>query len=467
MAIADGSFFMNPVFLDAIDHAKKNNSKLHLMGLLGAGGVHSNIEHLFALIQLAAKQNFRNLFIHVFTDGRDSPPNASKTYVHRLKEILQKEGVGEIASIMGRYYAMDRDLRWERTAKAYFALTRGQANFAQSVEDVINNSYAKNISDEFIEPTLICDQNNKPKALIGQNDAVIFFNFRIDRPRQLSRTFVVKDLVSASTKWSFDPYAVKYGKKHLPNSPSARPLFDRGAVINNLYFGTMTEYEKILVDEGAHAAFPPEVITMPLGRVISTESLRQLRASESEKERFVTFYFNGQREVIFENEEHLIVPSPKVATYDLKPEMSAYELTNQLIEKMNNGDYAFVLVNYANPDMVGHTGNIQAGIKAVEAVDQCIDKLASFVLSYGGALIITADHGNVEEMISPHTGKMNTEHSANPVPFIIISKDLVGNSGSLNSGILADIAPTVLWLLGLEVPTTMTGRNLLADLGKF
>ena len=463
MSIADGVFFQNETLIGAINHAKEFNSNLHLMGLVGAGGVHSNIEHLYALIELAKKQDFNRVFLHLFTDGRDSPPTAAKTYVSQIREVISKVGVGQIASIMGRYWAMDRDLRWDRTSKAYFALTEGRGDLVKTPEEAIDLSYSEGKTDEFIEPSVITGSDSNPIGLVRENDSVIFFNFRVDRPRQLSRAFVFDDFTSANLSAGFDPFQVKYAKTHLPVTPvGIQAPFERGPKVKNLFFVTMTEYEKQIVEAGAHVAFPPETVKIPLGRVISEAGFRQLRASESEKERFVTFYFNGQQEVAFDGEDRVIVPSPKVATYDLKPEMSANELTEAVLSRLKSvGDYKFILVNFANVDMVGHTGNIGAAVKACNVVDECLDKLASWILAYGGTMLITADHGNVEEMIDAQTGQIETEHSSNPVPFIAISKDLMGRSQVLTSGILADVAPTILKILGLTVPGSMTGRDLL------
>jgi len=465
MSIADGAFFQNIQFHTALEHVIKNNSKLHLMGLLGAGGVHSNAEHLYALIQLAARKKFNNLFLHLFTDGRDSPPTSAKTYVNQLREVIKKEGVGQIASIMGRYWAMDRDLRWDRTAKAYFALTKGQGQLVKTPEEAIEQSYSQGKTDEFIEPSVISDQTGKPITLISDNDAIIFFNFRIDRPRQLTKSFVAKDFDASKMQWDFDPYAVKYEKKHEPEIKKIAPVFDRGTPLNNLFFVTMTEYSKALVQDGTRVAFPPKKVDLPLGRVISESNLRQLRMSETEKERFVTYYFNGQQELIFPGEDRIIVPSPKVPTYDRKPEMSARELTNKLLEILKNRNpYKFILINFANPDMVGHTGNIGPAVKACEVVDECVGKIANHIMAYNGTLLVTADHGNVENMINSKTGEIDTEHSLNNVPFIAISKSFLGKSPTLPSGILADIAPTVLGLLKIPIPDVMTGRNLLKNL---
>lgn len=468
MAVADGTFFKNQVFLDAINHARTNNSNLHYMGLIGAAGIHSNIEHLFALIHLAGISNFKNLYLHLFTDGRDSPPTSAKTYINSIKEVIKREKVGTIASIMGRYWAMDRDRRWERTEKAYFALTRGQGHLVKTPEEAIDMSYAEGETDEFVEPALITGPDGKPLITIKENDAVIFFNFRVDRPRQLTRAFVFEDFSKANQDWGFDPYLVKYEKSHLVRAATEGKLgepFARGPKIKNLYFVMMTQYSKPSLLSGAHVAFPPEVIEMPVGRIISEAGLRQLRMAESEKERFVTFYFNGQNERAYPGEEREIVPSPQVATYDLKPEMSAREITDSLLSILRKeSDYSFILLNFANPDMVGHTGSIGPTATACEAVDECIGKIANFVLAYGGCMLVTGDHGNAEEMINPQTGQIDTEHNGNPVPFIAISKDLMGRAQTLPSGILADVAPTTLALLGIAQPSQMTGKNLLAGI---
>ena len=466
LSIADGSFFTNEVILNAFRFAKNNNSNLHLMGLVGAGGVHSNLEHLFALISLAKKENFNNLYLHLFTDGRDSPPTSSKTYINKIRETIKKEGVGTIASIMGRYWAMDRDRRWDRTAKAYYVLTKGEGNLVKTPEEAIQMSYQIGKTDEFLEPSVITDNAGKPIALIKEKDAVIFFNFRVDRPRQLTAAFLIDNFSNESMDLEFDPYLEKYEKTHLLSKVEHyQKVFDRGEKINNLYFATMTHYSDSLVKAGAKVVFSPEKIEMPLGRVISESGLKQLRLAESEKERFVTYYFNGLREQPFSGEERIIIPSPNVPTYDLKPEMSAYEITNKFIEIIkSDSNYAFILINFANPDMVGHTGNIAPAIKAIEAVDDCIGKIANTTFAYNGTLLIIADHGNVEEMINQQSGQIDTEHSTNPVPFIAVSNNYLGKSQILQSGILADIAPTVLKLLNLGIPPEMTGRNLLDSL---
>ncbi len=456
MSIADGTFFQNSALLKAINHAKNNKSALHLMGLVGGGGVHSDLSHLFALLRMCHEQHCETVYIHLFTDGRDSPPNASLTYITKLQEVIAKEQVGKIASVMGRYFAMDRDFRWERIAKAYFCLTKREGLRATDIISAVNQSYASGKTDEFIEPTVII-----PEAAIKSNDAVIFYNFRIDRPRELTRAFTVPDFEISGNKMTFDPYAVKYTAKHQADDAqiSARlKPFERGTKLSNLCFVTMTEYEKGLPVD---VAYPPSVVTNPVGRIVSEAGLRQLRVSESEKERFVTYYFNGLRDDAFSGEDHLIVPSPKVPTYDKKPEMSAVEMTDQIIIKIQSGLYDLIIINYANADMVGHTGNIKATVVGCEIVDSCIGRLSQEILAVAGVLMITADHGNAEEMINRVTGEIDTEHNANPVPLIIVGEEF-RLATQLPQGILADVAPTNFSLLRVNLPTDMIGRNLLA-----
>lgn len=463
ISIADGSFYNNKVFIEAIDRTLKISSRLHLIGLVGAGGVHSNLEHLFALIHLAKTRNIKNLSLHLITDGRDSPPTSSQSYINMIEKTIQKEGIGTISTIMGRYWAMDRDRRWDRTERAYNALTLGEGLRVKTAQEAIQNSYSEGKTDEFIDPSVITDTQGNPLSLISDNDSVIFFNFRIDRPRQLTAAFIVDDFEN-KVVMDFDPYSEKYGhtqKKEKINM--YQKTFSRKKKISNLYFATMTEYSKSLVNDGEKVAFPPEVVSMPLSKVISINNGRQLHASESEKERFVTFYFNGQQELEVPGQDNLIVLSPNVETYDKVPEMSAYELTEKVLSALKNKNYNFCVINYANPDMVGHSGSIGPAVKACEAVDDCVGKLSNFTMAYGGNLLITADHGNAEDMINLATGQISTEHSGNPVPFIAVSKLYFGKPTYLQSGILADIAPTVLNLLKYPVPTAMTGRNLLAN----
>lgn len=461
MAIADGSFYKNPSFLKIKDHLNQTQGKLHFIGLVGEGAVHSSIEHLYALLFFAKENSIKNVFVHVITDGRDSPPKSGKEIVNQLEEKLTQNGVGKIASVMGRYYAMDRDRRWERTEKAYLTLTKGVGTTASTSSDAITNAYNQGKTDEFIDPTIMINEN-KPIALIEEGDVVVFFNYRIDRPRQLTKAFVLEHFEEDANKsFSFDPYEVKYHKTHLPTDVALSSPFKRGPKIENLLFITMTEYEKNLSTE---IAFPPISVQIPLGKVLAEKGIMQLRISESEKERFVTFYFNGQRETPFPLETRLIIPSPKVPTYDLKPEMASYEITTALLNNMRFMKYPFILVNFANADMVGHTGNIQSTIYAVKALDTCLEKIVDQALPLEYSVIITADHGNAEQKINPQTGEISTEHTNNPVPFIFLNSKYQGRSDKLPSGILADVAPTILYLLDISKPQGMTGRNLLEEL---
>ncbi len=460
MAIADGSFYKNEALLKSVEHLKTTSGSLHLLGLVSEGSVHSHLDHLFALLYFAKENNLKKVYIHVITDGRDSPPKSAMESVRALEEKLKSNGA-RIASVTGRYYAMDRDRRWERTEKAYTCLTDGVGLKAKSASEAISAAYSTGKTDEFIDPTNIVNENGEA-ALIKEGDAVIFFNYRIDRPRQLTKAFVLDDFANkANASLSFDPYAVKYYKTHFPQEQVITPPFARKEKIKNLLFVTMTEYEK---DLPVAIAFPPVVVHMPLGRVVADAGLPQLRITESEKERFVTFYFNGQRETAFPMEDHLIVPSPKVPTYDLKPEMSAYEMTNILITKIRENKYRLIVVNFPNPDMVGHTGNIQSTILAIKTVDNCLGKIIQEALSFNYTIFVTADHGNAEQKINLQTGEISTEHTINPVPFIFIDSAYQGHFTKLQSGILGDVAPTILSILEVPKPEGMTGRNLLEDL---
>ncbi len=463
MSIADGSFYKNPALLKATLHVRNTGGKLHLMGLVGEGTVHSNIDHLYALLYFAKENQIKNVFVHAITDGRDSPPKSAHEILGRVEEKLKQLEVGKIASVMGRYFAMDRDRRWARTEQAYKTLTQGVGNQAQSAIDIVNESYKQSKTDEFIEPSVVV-QGGKPLALIQKGDSVIFFNYRIDRPRELTKAFVLDNFEKdANITTSFDPYAVKYYKTHLPKEQVLTPPFQRGPKLENLVFVTMTEYERNLPVD---VAFPPTQVRLPIGRVLGEREVPQLRMAESEKERFVTFYFNGLREQAFPGEERLIIPSPKVATYDLKPEMSAVEMTEILIQRLYEQKFHFILINFANADMVGHTGNIQACIKAIQTLDECVGKIVHAVLALDGTVLITADHGNVEQKINPQTSGVSTEHTHNPIPFIAINNQFKGRLQKLQSGLLADVAPTVLDLMGLTKPIEMTGRNLLEELQK-
>lgn len=460
MSIADGTFYENNTLLKTVEHLKKTGGNLHIMGLVGEGAVHSSLNHLYALLYFAKEQKIANAYLHAITDGRDSPPKSAAEIIKQVEEEVAKSGICKIVSIMGRYYAMDRDRRWERTERAYICLTQGLGAKTSTALEAISNAYSTGKTDEFIEPTNIMGRENQP-VTVKSGDAVIFFNFRIDRPRQLTKAFVLDDFENeANQTKSFDPYAIKYYKTHTVQDTTLTPPFKRGPKIENLMFATMTEYEKNLP---ADIVFPPITVKLPLGRVLAENDIRQLRMCESEKERFVTFYFNGQREMAFDQEERLIIPSPKVPTYDMQPEMSAPQLTEVLVQKMREKTYPFILVNFANADMVGHTGNIEASIKAVKTLDDCLNKLATTSLLEDYTMFITADHGNVEQKINPKTGQISTEHTDNPVPFIAISKAFEGKYIRLPTGILADVAPTILALMGIPKPSSMSGRNLLED----
>jgi len=442
-AIADGSFYTTSAFLKASEHIEKTGGSLHLMGLVSKGTVHSNIDHLFALLFFAKQQGIVNVFVHAITDGRDSPPKSSMEVIEHIEAKMKSLGVGKIATVLGRYYAMDRDHRWDRVEKAYVCLTKGSAQTAESTELALQRAYENNQTDEFIEPIRIA-KSGQPQTLIKEGDAVIYFNYRIDRPRELTKAFVLDDFQKdANSNLSF-------------NSP-----FVRGEKIKNLLFVTMTEYEKGLHVE---TAFPPIVVDVPLGKLLSDNGSAQLRMAETEKERFVGFYFNGRREDVFPLEDRVIIPSAKVPTYDQKPEMSAYELTDVLIERMKEQKYPFILINFANADMVGHTGCIEATTKAIAVLDECLGRIVQTALDLGQYVLITADHGNAEQKINPTSGQISTEHTSNPVPFVVIHSSLQGKTTKLQSGILADIAPTVLSLLDLPKPSEMTGRNLLVEL---
>ncbi len=416
-AIEDGSFFENHALKEAMATAR--NSALHLMGLIGPGGVHALPQHLYALLEMAKREGVKNVSIHCFTDGRDTPPQSAGEHVMELEKKIKEIGVGEIASVTGRYYAMDRDNRWDRTRMAYEMLVDGKGRKAKSAEDAVKTAYDTGETDEFIKPTIV------NAGRIKNGDVVIFFNFRPDRARQLTRAFVDKNF------------------KEFPRKKV------------DVHFVTMTRYmDGLDVD----IAFDKLPLKNTFGEVISNHGLKQLRIAETEKYAHVTFFFNGGREEPFDGEDRCMIPSPKVATYDLKPEMSAYELTEELLKRINSGKYDVIIVNYANPDMVGHTGVWEAVIKAVETVDECIGRVAEAVERHGGQAIITADHGNAEEMME--NGHPKTAHTTNPVPFI-----LIGAGGkediTLRKGNLGDIAPTMLDLLGIKKPEEMTGQSLI------
>ncbi|MBN2016006.1 2,3-bisphosphoglycerate-independent phosphoglycerate mutase [Candidatus Dojkabacteria bacterium] len=431
-AIDNKTFFQNQTLLKATEHVKKTGANLHLIGLASRGRVHSAMEHIFACIQLARQQalGHKQLYIHAFTDGRDTPPRSSMTYLEELDAECQRQKIGKIASVCGRFFGMDRDGRWDRIQLAYDLLTKGSGKPFSNWKEAIESAYSENETDEYIEPRVIVDEKKEPLTKIKQGDAVIFFNYRPDRAIELTKAFTQKDF----KEW------------------------DRGNKMENIVFVGMNEYEKGIPKL---TAFPPEDIKLPIGRIISEAGMRQLRIAESEKYPHVTYFINGGNEIPYPGEDRLEVPSPRdVATYDQKPEMSAYKVTEILTQKIREQTYDFIIVNLANPDMVGHTGVLEAAIKAVEVTDECTGKIVDTTLMMGGALVIIADHGNVEEMINLQTGKVDTEHSTNPVPFIFISEE--AKPRELSLGILGDVAPTSLAILGIRKPGSMSGRNLLA-----
>ena len=423
-SIEDGDFFANEEFLNACENCKKNNSSLHIMGLMSNGGVHSHIEHIFAVVELAKKQNLEKVYVHCFLDGRDVSPTSGADFVKELYEKLNEIGVGKIATVSGRYYAMDRDNRWERVSKAYDALVRGIGEETECPYEAIKKSYENDVTDEFVLPTVVVSNGN-PVGTISENDSIIFCNFRPDRAREITRTLV-------------DPAFDGFERKYF-----------------NTYYVTMTQYDAKMPN--VHVAFKPQTLVNTIGEYVSSKGMKQLRIAETEKYAHVTFFFNGGVEKVYEGEDRILVSSPKVATYDLKPEMSAYEVTDKLMEALDSNKYDLVILNYANCDMVGHTGIMDAAVKAVEAVDTCIGKIADKVISMGGAIFITADHGNAEQMTDPDDGSVFTAHSTNVVPLIVAG---VGDV-KLNEGRLADLAPTMIDVMGLEIPDEMTGKSLI------
>ncbi len=463
LAIEKGTIYDNRAFISASYHVKKFNSQLHIMGLVGSGGVHSSIKHLYAILEFCKREEIPNVCVHMFTDGRDSPPNDSILVAEKLEKFLKETGIARIASVSGRYYAMDRDRRWSRTEKVYKAMVLGQGITATSACEAIKMAYSKGQTDEFIEPTIIIGSDGKP-SLIDDNDAVIFFNYRVDRPRQLTMSFIMPDFERLkSFDFGYNPEASKE-----EGEVKFSETFIRQKILKNLFFVTMTEYQKNLPVSAI--AFAPERVEDPIGFVLSEAGMRQLHMAESEKERFVKYYFNGLKEEPFRGEDDVIIASPKVSTYDLKPEMSLPKLTNECIKRLRKDIYNFVVINFANPDMVAHTGNLKATIEAIEIVDKYLGKLVSAVLDQDGMCIVTADHGNAEELLTfPSSsfyftsarGTVNTEHSSNPVPIIIIGKVFFRRSLNLPKGGLSDLAPTILDLMNIPVSEGMKGKNLL------
>ena len=429
-SIKDGDFFENPAFLGAIENCRRHGSSLHLWGLCSDGGVHSHLEHLYALVRLARDKGLKNIYVHCFMDGRDVPPSSGKHYVEQLDGTLRQLGAGRIASVMGRYYAMDRDNRYERVEKAYAALVYGEGLTAASAAEAMQNSYDAGVTDEFVMPTLITEDGG-PVATVRPNDSVIFFNFRPDRAREITRSLILPE---------FDGFQRKNG--YFP-----------------LYYVCMTQYDKTF-GERVHVAFRPESLDNTLGQYLSACGKTQLRIAETEKYAHVTFFFNGGVEAPNENEDRCLIPSPKVATYDLKPEMSAYEVADEAVRRIESGRYDAMILNFANPDMVGHTGVMEAATAAVHAVDACAAKAVEAIRKNGGRCIITADHGNCEQMWDEAENVPFTAHTTNPVPCILVD-DARKGAALRSDGRLSDLAPTLLELMGLPVPKEMSGKSLI------
>ena len=425
-AIEDGDFFENKALKEAVEHCKKENTALHFMGLVSSGGVHSHIGHIYGLLELAKRAGLKKVYLHAFLDGRDTPPDSGKSFLMDVEKKMQELGVGEIATISGRYYAMDRDKNYDRVEKAYRAMVDGTGEKASSVEEAIDASYAKKVYDEFVLPTVI--EKDGAVHTVSDGDAMIFFNFRPDRAREICHAF-------CDDEFNF---------------------FNRGAR-KKVFFVCFTDYDPTIPNK--RVAFEKEEIHNTLGEVVSNLGKNQLRIAETEKYAHVTFFFNGGKEEPYENEDRILVPSPKeVPTYDLKPEMSCYTVTEKLTEAIRSGKYDLVVANFANPDMVGHTGVLPAAIKAIEVVDECMGKVVDAVESMHGNLFILADHGNADIMIDEKTGEPYTAHTTNPVPFILVSEE---KHKLREGGCLADVAPTLLELMGIPQPKEMTGKSLL------
>ena len=429
-AVRDNSFYANPVLNQVMDTARENGTALHLMGLLSDGGVHSHIDHLYALLALAKQKGLTKVFVHAFLDGRDVPPANAGEYITALEAKMQTLGLGQIATVMGRYYAMDRDKRWERVEKAYRALVVGEGNKSPLPLAAVQQSYEDRVTDEFVVPTVIVTPQGQPRAVIGEGDAVIFYNFRSDRAREITRAFVEGD---------FNGFT----------RPAKHPRVD---------FACLTQYD---ITIRAPVAYPPQNLANTLGQVLAAAGLQQLRIAETEKYAHVTFFFNGGVEEPNPGEERILIPSPQVATYNLKPDMSAYEVTTALEEKIRSGQFDFIVLNYANSDMVGHTGIIEAAVAAVEAVDNCLGRIITAARATGMTVLITADHGNAEQMVDPRSGQPQTAHTTNKVPFILVDDRF--KDRQLREGLLEDIAPTVLQLLGQTPPPEMTGKSLIVE----
>ena len=424
-AIADGSFFTNRTLIKAIDQAKENDKAVHIIGLLSPGGVHSHEEQIHAIAKLSAQRGANKLFLHAFLDGRDTAPKSAAKSIEAMESVFKEIGCGQFASIIGRYFAMDRDHRWPRIQKAYDLITSGTADFqTDDALKSLNMAYERNETDEFVSATSITDENNQP-VKVNDGDIVIFANYRSDRARQITRAFVEDDFTG-------------FDRNHKPKLGQ---------------FVSLTEYNK---DFASAVAYPPQRLKNVFGEYIAQKGLRQLRIAETEKYAHVTFFFNGGEEDPFTGEDRILIPSPNVATYDLQPEMSATLLTDKLIEAIQSNKYDAIICNYANPDMVGHTGNYETTVKAIEALDKCLERLLDTLADTDGEMLITADHGNAEQMYSESGDQAHTAHTSNPVPFIYVGRD----AECANKGSLADIAPTMLDLMGVEIPSEMNGHPL-------
>jgi 2,3-bisphosphoglycerate-independent phosphoglycerate mutase len=444
--IQNGEFFSHPVLLEAMKHARSEGRKLHLFGLVSDGGVHSRQEHLYALIKMAKQQGLDRVFVHAFMDGRDTLPTNGAGYLQQLQQKMREYNCGQIATVNGRYYAMDRDRRWERIAKAYDAMVFGKGEGGTYVDPVqgMKESYNKGVTDEFVVPFVCVDNRGEPVAKIGDEDSCICFNFRADRVRQMTRALCRNSGLNDK------------GGSDLPGASDLDATIPRDSVPKNLTYVCMTQYDK---NFALPVVIPPESLSNILANVMASSSMRNLRVAETEKYAHVTYFFNGGVEQPFPGEDRLLVPSPKVATYDLKPEMSAQGIADAVVKAVNDGTFDVIIVNFANADMVGHSGKIEPTVKAVETVDACLGEIEKAVRSRGGAMLITADHGNAELMIDPETGGPHTAHTTNPVPFIVIAEDARQYSLKPN-GSLRDISPTMLGMLGISEPKEMTGGDL-------
>jgi len=465
-SISDNTFYGNEAFMAAVAHTKKYKSRLHVMGLVSEGNVHSSTAHLKALIEFAKQQQLTDIAFHLFTDGRDAPPNTGLSVIDEIDKLLATLYVGRIASVSGRYYAMDRDARWDRIQKAYEMLTSGKGLEFPSATQAVNTHYEQGKTDEFIEPSVIVVPGEKP-LLISDDDAVIFFNFRVDRARQLTMSLTLPDFENLKGfEWG---YEVDQGK--VKKEQNTGKTFVREKKPANLFFVTMTEYQKKLPVSAI--AFPPFLVEHSLAQIVSEHGFSQIHIAESEKERMVTYYFDGLQDTRFTGESVQIVPSPKVGTYDKMPEMNARGVAKEVVRALNTSKYKLIVLNFANPDMVGHTGNFAATVKAIEAVDHALSMVVDKALVVNGSVLITADHGNAEELLSfnatnyfftTEKGSLETGHSNNPVPFVIINNQLAGKPIELPQGALSDVAPTALALMDLPKPDLMTGNSLLPKL---